>query len=107
MTRSTGSKSDFERKKGPVAEARHKHSLTVSPHRHRDGSHGASRDPLEHSEEALMFTTTAVVFTVGIAKWLERRTVRERPLHTRQHVKLLALLGAMLIILGVTADRIA
>ncbi len=54
-----------------------------------------------------MFTTTAVVFTVGIAKWLERRTVRERPLHTRQHVKLLALLGAMLIILGVTADRIA
>jgi hypothetical protein len=44
-----------------------------------------------------MFTTSAVVLTVGIARWAER--------HTRQDVKLVALLGAMLIILGVTADR--
>jgi hypothetical protein len=48
-----------------------------------------------------MFTTTAVVFTVGIAKWLERRTDDIRM------AKLVAFLGVILIMLGVTADRIA
>jgi hypothetical protein len=32
--------------------------------------------------------------------------VKDRPLHIRQDVKLVALLGVVLIILGVTADRI-
>jgi membrane protein implicated in regulation of membrane protease activity len=53
-----------------------------------------------------MFTTTAVVLTVCLARWLERRTAKDRPLHTRQDVKLVGLLGVVLIILGVTADRI-
>jgi hypothetical protein len=44
-----------------------------------------------------MFTTTAVVLTVGIAKWIEGRT---------HDVKLVAFSGAILIMLGVIADRI-
>jgi hypothetical protein len=43
-----------------------------------------------------MFTTTAVVLTVGIARWVEGRT---------QGVKLVAFSGAILVILGVIADR--
>jgi hypothetical protein len=45
-----------------------------------------------------MFTTTAVVLTVGIARWVEGRT---------QDVNLVAFSGAVLIMLGVIADRIA
>ena len=40
-----------------------------------------------------MFTTTAVVLTIGIARWA-------------QDVKLVAFSGAILILLGVIADRI-
>jgi hypothetical protein len=43
-----------------------------------------------------MFTTTAVVLTIGIAKWIEGRT---------QDVNLVAFSGAILIMLGVIADR--
>jgi hypothetical protein len=43
-----------------------------------------------------MFTTTAVVLTIGIAKWVEGRT---------QDVNLVAFSGAILIMLGVIADR--
>jgi hypothetical protein len=45
-----------------------------------------------------MFTTTAVILTIGIARWVEGRT---------QDVKLVAFSGAILIMLGVIADRIA
>jgi hypothetical protein len=48
-----------------------------------------------------MFTTTAVVSTIGIATWLERRTDDIRT------AKLVAFLGVILIMLGVIADRIA
>jgi hypothetical protein len=44
-----------------------------------------------------MFTTAAVVLTVGIARWVEGRT---------QDVNLVAFSGAVLIMLGVIADRI-
>ena len=44
-----------------------------------------------------MFTTTAVVLTIGIARWVEGHT---------QDVKLVASSGAILIMLGVIADRI-
>ena len=44
-----------------------------------------------------MFTTTAVILTIGIARWIEGRA---------QDVNLVAFLGAILIILGVIADRI-
>jgi hypothetical protein len=44
-----------------------------------------------------VFTTTAVVLTVGIAKWVEGRT---------QDVKPVVFSGAILIMLGVIADRI-
>ena len=44
-----------------------------------------------------MFTTTAVVLTIGIARWVEGRT---------QDVKFVAFSGAILIMLGVIADRI-
>jgi hypothetical protein len=44
-----------------------------------------------------MFTTTAVVFTIGIARWVEGHT---------QDVKLVAFSGAILIMLGVIVDRI-
>jgi hypothetical protein len=60
-----------------------------------------------------MFTTTAVVSTVGIARWLERRTVkdhRDMALLTDNEIrtaKLVAFLGAILIMIGVIADRIA
>jgi hypothetical protein len=47
-----------------------------------------------------MFTMTAVVSTIGIAKWFKRRTDEIRT------AKLVAFLGAILIILGVIADRI-
>lgn len=43
-----------------------------------------------------MFTTTAVVLTVGIARWVEGHP---------QDVKLVAFSGALLVILGVIADR--
>jgi len=69
-----------------------------------------------------MFTTAAVVLIVAIAWWVERlnrkdresrniavlsdEEVRTAVLHTRQDVKLLAfLLGAILIMPGVIADR--
>ena len=45
-----------------------------------------------------MFTTTAVVLTVGITRLVEGRT---------QDVNLVAFSGAILITLGVLADRIA
>jgi hypothetical protein len=45
-----------------------------------------------------MFRTTAVVSTIGIASWLKCRTIRA--------AKLVAFLGAILIVVGVTADRI-
>jgi hypothetical protein len=44
-----------------------------------------------------MFTTTAVILTIGIAMWIEGRA---------QDVNLVAFSGAILIILGVIADRI-
>jgi hypothetical protein len=44
-----------------------------------------------------MFTTTAVILTIAIAKWIEGRA---------QGVKLVAFSGAILIMLGVIADRI-
>jgi hypothetical protein len=44
-----------------------------------------------------MFTTTAVVLTVGIANWIEGRT---------HDVKLVTFSGAILIMLGVIVDRI-
>jgi hypothetical protein len=47
-----------------------------------------------------MFTTTAVVSTIGIAKWFNRRTDEIRA------AKLVAFLGAILIMLGVIADGI-
>jgi hypothetical protein len=47
-----------------------------------------------------MFTTTAVVLTIGIARWLKWRTDEIRG------AKLVALLGMILIVIGVTADRI-
>ena len=47
-----------------------------------------------------MFTTTAVVSTIGIARWLEWRTDEIRA------AKLVAFLGAILIVVGVIADRI-
>jgi hypothetical protein len=47
-----------------------------------------------------MFTTTAVILTIGVARWLKRHTDEIRG------AKLLALLGMMLIAIGVTADRI-
>jgi len=46
---------------------------------------------------APMFTTTAVILTIGIARWIEGRA---------QDVNLVAFSGAILIILGVIADRI-
>ena len=45
-----------------------------------------------------MLTTTAVVLTIGIARLVEGRT---------QDVNLVAFSGAILITLGVLADRIA
>jgi hypothetical protein len=45
-----------------------------------------------------MFTTAAVVLTIGIARSIEGRA---------QDVKLVAFSGAILIMLGVIADRIA
>ncbi len=45
-----------------------------------------------------MFTTTAVVLAVGIARWVEGRTTHD--------VNLVAFSGAILIMLGVVADRI-
>jgi hypothetical protein len=48
----------------------------------------------ERLREALMFTTTAVVLAVGIARWVEGRTTHD------------AFSGAILIMLGVVADRI-
>jgi hypothetical protein len=48
-----------------------------------------------------MFTTTAVVLTIGIAKWVEWLTDDEI-----RTVKLVAFWGAILIILGVIADRV-
>jgi hypothetical protein len=45
-----------------------------------------------------MFTTTAVVLTIGIARLIEGRT---------QAVNLVAFSGAILITLGVIADRFA
>jgi hypothetical protein len=47
-----------------------------------------------------MFTTTAVVSTMGIASWLKCRTDEIRA------AKLVAFLSAILIVVGVTADRI-
>jgi hypothetical protein len=47
-----------------------------------------------------MFTTTAVVLTIGIERWLKWRTDEIRG------AKLVALLGMILIVIGVTADRI-
>jgi hypothetical protein len=44
-----------------------------------------------------MFTMTAVVLAIGIAKWIEGRA---------QDVNLIAFSGAILITLGVIADRI-
>jgi hypothetical protein len=44
-----------------------------------------------------MFTTTAVVLTIGIARWIQGRT---------HDVSLVAFSGAVLIMLGVIADRI-
>jgi len=44
-----------------------------------------------------MFTTTAVILTIGIARWIEGRA---------QNVNLVVCSGAILIILGVIADRI-
>jgi hypothetical protein len=45
-----------------------------------------------------MFTTTAVVLTIGMARFVEGRS---------QDVNLVAFSGAILITLGVLADRIA
>jgi hypothetical protein len=45
-----------------------------------------------------MFTTTAVVLTIGIARWVKGRT---------HDVELVAFSGAILVILGVIADRMA
>jgi hypothetical protein len=45
-----------------------------------------------------MFTTTAVVLTIGIARLVEGRT---------QEVNLVAFSGAILIMVGVIADRLA
>jgi hypothetical protein len=53
-----------------------------------------------------MFMTTAVVSAIGIARWLERRTVRLTDNEIRT-AKLVAFLGAILIMLGVIADRVA
>jgi hypothetical protein len=52
---------------------------------------------VQPDEAAFMFTTTAVVLTVGIAKWIEGRT---------HDVKLVTFSGAILIMLGVIVDRI-
>jgi hypothetical protein len=46
-----------------------------------------------------MFTTTAVVLTIGIARWLKWRTDEIKG------AKLVALLGVVLIAVGITADR--
>jgi len=62
--------------------------------RHR--GHGGG-DCVRPDEGAPIFTTTAVVLTVGIARWVEGRT---------QDVKVVAFSGAILIVLGVIADRI-
>jgi hypothetical protein len=48
-----------------------------------------------------MFTTTAVAMTIGIARWVEWLTDDEI-----RTVKLVAFLGAILIMLGLIADRI-
>jgi hypothetical protein len=53
-----------------------------------------------------MFMTTAVVSPIGIARWLERRIVRLTDNEIRT-AKLVAFLGAILIMLGVIADRVA
>ena len=50
--------------------------------------------------------TTAVVSPIGIARWLERRIVRLTDNEIRT-AKLVAFLGAILIMLGVIADRVA
>ncbi|HVI62176.1 MAG TPA: hypothetical protein VM910_06240 [Bradyrhizobium sp.] len=44
-----------------------------------------------------MFTTTAVVLTVGIARWIEG---------SAQDVELVAYSSAVLIMLGIIADRL-
>jgi hypothetical protein len=63
----------------------------------RHGCHGG-RGGGRPDEEAPMVTTTAVVLTIGIANLIEGRT---------QDVNLVALSGAILITLGVIADRFA
>lgn len=63
--------------------------------RHRCHGGGGCVQP---DEEAPIFTTTAVVLTIGIARLIEGRT---------QDVNLVALSGAILITLGVMADRFA
>jgi len=52
-----------------------------------------------------MCTTTAVVLTIGIARWVEGHTVR-LPDNEIRTAKLVAFWGAILIMLGVIADRI-
>jgi hypothetical protein len=54
-----------------------------------------------------MFMTTAVVSPIGIARWLERRTVRLTDNEIRTAKLVVAFLGAILIMLGVIADRVA
>jgi hypothetical protein len=62
--------------------------------RHRCHGGGGCVRP---DEEAPMFTTTAVVLTIGIARLVEGRT---------QDVNLVAFSGAILIMVGVIADRL-
>ena len=49
-----------------------------------------------------MFTTTSVVMTVGIARWVEWLTDDES-----ETAEVVAFLGAILVMLGVIADRVA
>jgi hypothetical protein len=46
-----------------------------------------------------MFTTTAVVLTIGMARWLKWRTDEIKG------ATIVALLGVVLIAVGITADR--
>jgi hypothetical protein len=62
----------------------------------RDGCHGG-RGGGRPDDEAPMFTTTAVVLTIGFARLVEGRT---------QDVNLVAFSGAILIMVGVIADRL-
>src|SRR6516162_8264580 len=62
--------------------------------RHRCHGGGGCVRP---DEEAPMFTTTAVVLTVGIARWIEG---------SAQDVELVAYSSAVLIMLGIIADRL-